>query len=331
MSVEAHWVEVLDRSGGVVQRVRCDRLPIRIGRGYGNDVVIDDPYLDAQHLAIEADGNGGLVAVDAGSANGLHLLDSRRWFGRGAPQRAIPLSPDTVVRTGHTLLRVRRASYAVAVARRDTTSHAWEGALPALLGAALLAAVAWFDAWGTNNAENWQAHYTGIFLLVFALGATWAVAWAFLNRLFDTRLRFGRHLLITGVCAAALLAVTEALAQLAYSLSLRPLAAYSLYLALAAIAGAVYFHTRTLRPSSPALARHVAVTALALLVGLPAVFQYTKQQTFEQTNYVDRLRAPASRLTKAQAPTDFVSALRPLAERVDARRHEPVMDSKDSD
>ena len=30
MSVEAHWVEVLDRSGGVVQRVRCDRLPIRM-------------------------------------------------------------------------------------------------------------------------------------------------------------------------------------------------------------------------------------------------------------------------------------------------------------
>ena len=86
----------------------------------------------------------------------------------------------------------RRASYAVAVARRDTTSHAWEGALPALLGVALLAAVAWFDAWGTNNAENWQAHYTGIFLLVFALGAIWAVAWAFLNRLFDTRLGFGR-------------------------------------------------------------------------------------------------------------------------------------------
>ena len=41
------FIETLARNGDVLHRHRVERLPIRIGRGYDNDYILDDvtPYL----------------------------------------------------------------------------------------------------------------------------------------------------------------------------------------------------------------------------------------------------------------------------------------------
>ena len=47
---EVIWVEVLSRHHDVVARHRCVGPEVHIGRGYDNDVVIDDPYVAARHV-----------------------------------------------------------------------------------------------------------------------------------------------------------------------------------------------------------------------------------------------------------------------------------------
>ena len=52
------WVEILSRQRDVISRFRIDGPEARIGRGYDNDVVVEDPYVAAQHLRIFRDEAG---------------------------------------------------------------------------------------------------------------------------------------------------------------------------------------------------------------------------------------------------------------------------------
>ena len=71
------WVELLSRHRDVAGRFRVERAEITIGRGYDNDVIVDDPYVAARHLRIFRDAEGRLVAEDLGSANGTFVNRKR--------------------------------------------------------------------------------------------------------------------------------------------------------------------------------------------------------------------------------------------------------------
>ncbi len=51
-----YYLEILAENGEVQQRQRIDALPIRIGRGYDNDFILDDAHTAARHAVIEDDG-----------------------------------------------------------------------------------------------------------------------------------------------------------------------------------------------------------------------------------------------------------------------------------
>src|SRR5438874_270949 len=95
------FIEILARSGDVLQRHRVDALPIRIGRGYDNDFIVDDDYAAPHHAVVDADASGQLVLRDLATRNGI--------VHKGRRQASLALSGDTVVRIGHTSIRVRPA------------------------------------------------------------------------------------------------------------------------------------------------------------------------------------------------------------------------------
>ena len=77
----AFWIEILDASGVVVSRQRVQSGVAAIGRGYENDVVIDDAYVAPAHLRIayeidaaaadaESEQTSALWIEDLGSQNG---------------------------------------------------------------------------------------------------------------------------------------------------------------------------------------------------------------------------------------------------------------------
>jgi hypothetical protein len=76
---------------------------VRIGRAYGNDVIVDDPYVSPEHLSLMEE-DGRIVAVDLESGNGVHDVGGRRRVAR------LELGSDAIVRIGETLLRIRRQS-----------------------------------------------------------------------------------------------------------------------------------------------------------------------------------------------------------------------------
>ena len=80
-------VELLDRAGSVIARHRFDQLPVRLGRAYDNDVIVDDPFVAPSHVQIERREDGVLIARDLGTRNGTHAVAKlRRSLTKGASQ-----------------------------------------------------------------------------------------------------------------------------------------------------------------------------------------------------------------------------------------------------
>ena len=101
------WVEILSHHRDVEASIRVSGPEALIGRGYDNDVIVDDPYVAVQHLRIFRDNSGQIVAEDVGSANGTFLDGGKDRLQRIVIDGAKP------IRIGQTFLRVRAPDFVV--------------------------------------------------------------------------------------------------------------------------------------------------------------------------------------------------------------------------
>jgi hypothetical protein len=112
---EVIFLEVLE-GDAVHTRHRLERFPVTVGRGYTNDVILDDPKVSAAHVRIERAEDGRLLLRDVGSTNGTFLVEP--W----TPLAELTLTSDARVAVGDTVLRFRGRDHEVG----DT----WVGAAP---------------------------------------------------------------------------------------------------------------------------------------------------------------------------------------------------------
>jgi len=292
------FVEILARSGEVLQRLRVEALPIRIGRGYGNDVILDDDYAAAAHAVAELDADGRLVLRDLGSRNGISY--------RGRRHAVLALSGDTVARIGHSALRIRPADYPVAPELRDRTLHRWEGTLPGAAGVLLVGAASLFARWLSDIQAMELVRY--VEALAWGVGAAllWSGAWAFANRLFGRHARLGRHLFVVG-CGLLALSLTALLASvLAYAFSREAFTHYASHAATLLLAGVIYFHLCTIRPPHRIRYRWICAAMALLGSGLILVGNVQRSGRFSDELYMWVLLPPALRVSPDQGIDQFM-------------------------
>ncbi|MDC8756097.1 FHA domain-containing protein [Janthinobacterium fluminis] len=318
-----YFIETLARNGEVLHRQRVAALPLRLGRGYDNDVILDDAHTAARHAIIEADGEGMPVLRDLGSQNGC--------IHRGKRLGSIALDGDTVVRLGHSNLRLRGADHPVPAELTDTTMHGWEGGTPALLGLGLIGATALLTNW-LNDTQPFQAvAYLLVLSYALAGGLVWSGVWAFGNRLFGRHARLGRHLFILGCGLAALEAWKLSSSVLAYSYSMEALTRYGRHAIIAIVCCMVFFHLRTIKPHHP---RRLAAACMVLLLigsslGLMSNLQLSGRVADEP--YMAVLLPPAFRLSPDHTPEEFFGRAAKLKSGVDAERARAAAGETDDD
>ena len=184
------WVEILSRHRDIAARLRFPGPEVRIGRGYDNDVILDDPYVAAQHLRVFRDGAGQLVAEDLGSANGTFVDGGKSRLARVIVDGKQP------IRIGQTYLRLRELNHAVEPERLARPQ--WR-ILPLVLAIALGAAILGIDGlkiWLTQITETRALNFVTPLLVLFAMIVIWIGLWALLSRVFSGRSHFLRNLLI---------------------------------------------------------------------------------------------------------------------------------------
>lgn len=315
------FVELLTPDGEVTHRIKCAQLPIRIGRAYDNDIILDDPHTAAHHAQIELNQLDELVINDLDSRNGIAQDNQRNDF--------FVINGDAVYRLGHTRLRIRTAGFVVAEEISDSTNHRWEGWRPALLGAILLVAIGLLSTWLGDLQQGTLSKYLLELVSIVGLAIGWAGIWALFSRLFSGHARFGRHLLIVS-SGLTIMELWEFFSgAIAYAFSLESLAIFTSPPAIVICALVLYFHLLTAGNKRPHRLKYYLAGLAILGIGVTMAKQYQTSNHLADELYLSNLYPPMLRISSDKSLDTFTANINALKTRVDEERKENP--EKDSD
>lgn len=186
------FIERLDHRGRVRERHRATELPVRIGRAYTNDVILDDAWASPEHAELQRDETGSLILVDKKSENGTFVS------ARSEKVIRVQLPPGQTFRIGRTTLRVCTPETAVPPTTTDDTrwlervGFAENPRRAALMVLALVGILTVADTVTTTEAPL----LANAFVVVFAAGlilSVWAGGWALAARLRSRPPQFLQH------------------------------------------------------------------------------------------------------------------------------------------
>jgi hypothetical protein len=316
--IQPVFIEQLTPDGEVLHRTKVTHLPIRIGRAYDNDIILDDPHTAAHHAQVELNQLNELIITDLGSANGITLARVR--------ERFFVVNGDNVYRLGHTHLRIRTADYPVAAEITDLTNHHWEGWLPAFAGLALLLITGLTSTWLADLNQGTLSKYLLELVSVFGFAIGWSGVWALFSRLFNGQARFGRHLFIISAGIAFLEVWEHATGLLAYAFSWEALQTFAIHPTIYICGAVLYFHFIAAGNRSPGRLKLylAAVAILGSVITMTKEYQASNHLASEL--YMKRIYPPAVRISRDHSLDEFMSNMEALKEKTDKARK---TDSKD--
>ncbi|MEW7851522.1 FHA domain-containing protein [Massilia aurea] len=310
--ISGPWtIETLARNGEVLHRHRVTALPIRLGRAYDNDFIVDDEYAAAHHARVDLGADGHLLLRDLDTRNGINH--------KGRRVKEVQLGGDTIVRMGHTSLRIRSAAHPVPPELVDRTMHGWEGMLPGGAGIVLSVLTALLAAWllDTGGDPERYALYPAV---AVGAGLAWSGMWAFSNRLFGRRARLGRHVFIFGCGLSALVGVRLLASVVAYAWSIEWLTGYGSHAIVVTVAAMIYFHLATITPQFRRRLRLscAGIAVLASLLILAGNMQRHGRTADEL--YMPVLLPPELRASPDVPVAEYMGSVGAMKREIDAER-----------
>jgi len=203
-------LEITSHAGdGSIAHRSVETFPATLGRGYHNDIIINDPHVSAQHLRIDFDGQQFSIH-DLGSENGLSVNEQLH-KSAGATLK----SGDTV-RAGRTIIRVFDPAHPVPPAQRLQRANPfllWL-ARPVTVWAAFALALAITVAREYFSSFQFDAAMDmGSVALVCAIVIIlWSALWGVAGKLVRHKSRFRSHVALMSlfIVAVALLDTAQA-------------------------------------------------------------------------------------------------------------------------
>ena len=308
------WVEVLSRHRDIAARFRIDAAEARIGRGYDNDVIIDDPYVAAQHLRVFRDEAGQLVAEDLGSTNGTFLDGGRTRLARVVVDGRHP------IRIGKTYLRVRESHHEV---ERERMAAPERPTLPvaavAVLGGSLLGLSA-IQIWLAQTTELRASNYLAPLLGIVAMVLVWAGIWALLSRIFSGSSHLLRNLLITLAGGLAFSLYYELARLLAFSWTWSAASTYQYVATWSILAAVCFLHLREVGRTRLKLKAAIVVGLLVVAVAFQTL-QRSEAFSDDGRQYrAQQLMPPALRAVQLTEHNVFFGEIANLKTRLDSDR-----------
>jgi hypothetical protein len=291
-------LELLDRAGRVEQRVVVVDRPLRIGRAYDNDLIVDDVHVDAHHAEVVVGENGVPAVRDLGSVNGLRKPSTR---GR---VDTIVLDREGTFSVGGATIRFRLPDYAPAQPLRNTGLRANSALWAAVALVACLAGTAIDARMGSSEAFN-GLQFLNVVLVPLIVILVWSALWSLVGRLLVHHARFLGHVAIVsfGILVGSVL--TFALGIVAFSFSLDAFGGWITALA-AFISMAIVFsgHLRLATRLRTRGALIVGVCAALLVAGSFRVTHMVGAQRFSPVPRGTVTLAPPSWRLRSPQTTD---------------------------
>jgi hypothetical protein len=310
------FIEHLHRDGSVLARVAVPPpdvpgaiASLRIGRALDNDVVLDDPHCAAHHARLDVGADGVARLADLGTRNGIIA-------GRNQRASVHEVTKDETYRLGHSLIRVRSSTWALAPERALSRRAVWPLALLCL--ALVLSHGAW-DIWLKDVQEKSPPYFYALSALAAGI-CLWSAAYALFGRLISGVERFFSHLAIASVGYLSGVLILDLLEMLAFSSSwLWPLRITQPVIVMVA-AMTVRFHLRLADPRHWHALRVALVVVAALAMVIPIAQEWVSHQRLTDVQTLKTIEYPSLRLAQPVTLDEFSAATGALKERADKAR-----------
>jgi hypothetical protein len=306
------FVEIVGRHGDALARHAVYRWPACVGRGYDNEVILDDPFVAARHVRIEPGADGRFALTDLQSLNGIALVPS----GRRVSEAAI--GPDDLVRLGQTQIRVRAPTCAVRpeVPLRATAINRRPVAFGAM--AAVLLGLTFWHLWVVATHQEERAFLALSIVLIAVAAGIWVSIWSLVSRTLGGRWNFSAHGFVACAGLTALALWDTVIEYVSFG--------FDAHLKYAGTAGAaaifafmLYGH---LRLNSRGARRKLGIAAVIVSVttyGVAVGFQMASERARPGVQNYDRIvKAPFFLMVPGVTPEAFISEGEALRRKVDA-------------
>lgn len=305
--------EVLEKSGKVHERIKLTQFPAVLGRGYDSDLIMSDEFVSAHHMRIAQDDAGEFILTDLDTENGSYLLPKMR------PVKTLTLGADTLLRLGHTLVRLRRPDYAIAPPNIDTLARNrfafffTSGVTLAFLALLMLSMLA-LNAYQSSAQQMKLSKLVLEILEIAALAPVWAGLWAILSRVFAHHAAYISHAVIACLAIIGFFITDTLVEYYAFGFSAQMSADILFHLLFGLLAFAVlYGHLRFATLLVPKQAGIVAFATAAALVALSGFTTYVQGLDFNDTlPYPPELKPSQFRVVAEKSLDDFIRAAEKL-------------------
>jgi Inner membrane component of T3SS, cytoplasmic domain len=274
------WIEVTSKASALPMRQRITGDTFSVGRGYQNDLIIDDPAVSSAHVRFSRDETGAWWIDDLASDNGTVDMSSDTRVSR------LQLTENAALRIGHTLLTVRSGAFVVPAAIRMTggVQTAAATAAPsrvvyyAFAAMLLVGATSALSIWLKQTGESKVAIYVfGVIMLpMMALG--WALAWALVTRIVAARGQFFRHLLIVGVALLAMSLIGALVKYADYTFAFVNASTWESAVTWLAIGALLAAHLRVVVPNRVRLVTVVVGVLIVAAISMDYVLKEERQR-----------------------------------------------------
>lgn len=298
-------IEEINRLGHIIGRHSYEEFPVNIGRGYHNDLIIDDPFVSSEHASISENESGWLVE-DRQSENGIkyRLHSTQSHFNH--------LNSGDEIIIGRTRLRLLSPWHPVAKTHLLPTRTS----LPKILAHPLVASVTILVALLMLLLDNQLsiAVKTGFEKKVastfptFIFALVWAGIWAFVGRVITHRASFLPHFIAALMVFIITMITTTISAYLTYNTSVSfPSTLFEFVVIGFTIAALLYVNlanSTNLNRRTNLVTSHAAAWTM-LLMGL--FMQYVNKPDFSHSpDYASDLKPPFAKVVSSQSLDEFI-------------------------
>ena len=313
-----YFVEILNANGDVQQRHKFTELPVRLGRSYNNDIILDDHHTAGEHALIELNEHNNVVVRDLGTQNAIKL--------NGKTQSHVQLDGDTIVQLGHTHIRVRDSNYVVSAEVNDLTHHRWQGWPLFITALVMIFTLSLSTSWLVDIADNKSSDYVLAIAQWLLVAAVWSGVWSLANRVFGGTANFTRHLFTLSCALAALTLLDYLTIFLGFALSWEWVTRYQSHAELAIAAVAIYYHLRHINARKSARFKVICVSLAIVASSLKLMNNYQTTNQYADELYMHEILPPAVRLSRNHTLTEFDASVEALKTRIDAEREKVLKD-----
>lgn len=298
-------IEEVNRLGHVTGRHSFEQFPVTVGRGYQNNLIIDDPYISADHIHIDETETGWQIE-DQQSENGVkYRLHSNQ------SQPGNLNSGDEII-IGRTRLRLLSPAHPVAkthlLPTRASVSKllANPAAVITTIGITILLLL--IDYQLSIPVKTGTEKLIASMFPTFLFALTWAGIWAFVGRVIIHRATFLPHF-VAALVVFIISMITATISEyLVFNLSDKTVATIFEFIIIGfTIAGLFYVNltnSTNLNKKSNLITSHCVAWSM-LLMGL--FMQYVNKPEFSHApDYASQLKPPFAKVATTKSLEDFI-------------------------